>query len=211
MTYPDTPGFQAHSDTSREAAARLQSAESMEKDIFAVLDAYDSGWTGDELAEYLDTRGHAGVQTGTIAARLRGLELKGMAVKTKETRPTRSNRQAHVWLSKRLATRNGSELAPTANGPTVQELQRRVTTLELENENLKRAPRPGQAFFYTNSNALGLVHYVGINPESGAIVVTNSAAPDKHLRQIAGWQHLRRAPEHDLTPPPFTDYLLKGI
>jgi len=131
MTYPETPGFQAHSDTSRAAAERLQSAESMERDIFDVLDAYDSGWTGDELAEYLETRGHAGVQTGTVAARLRGLELKGLAVKTKETRLTRSNRKAHVWLSKRLATRNGSELAPTANGPTVQELTRRTTDMSL--------------------------------------------------------------------------------
>lgn len=130
MTYPETPGFQAHSETSRKAAERLTTSDSMEKDIYALLDAYSNGWTGDELAQYLDTRGYPGVQTGTVAARLRGLELKGRAVKLQEARPTRSGRAAHVWVTPRLA--KDRHKAAVASGPTVQELQQQVAKLSLK-------------------------------------------------------------------------------
>lgn len=115
MTYPSKPGFQKHSSTSRAAAEQLTTAGSMEHDIYQLLDEWGPaahivpGYTGDELTERLEAPhyGYAGVQTGTIAARLRGLELKGLAVKLEETRPTRSNRQAHAWVSKRIAEEKG--------------------------------------------------------------------------------------------------------
>ena len=96
MTYPETAGFQKHSRTSRAAADALTSQHSMEADIFRYLEHYPSGFTADELHEALLDK-HPGVQHGTIAARLRGLELKGQIKKTKETRLTRNRRQAQVW------------------------------------------------------------------------------------------------------------------
>jgi hypothetical protein len=69
--------------------------------------------------------------------------------------------------------------------------------------------KPGAAFIYTNSPALGLVHYVGVNPHTGSIVVTNSEAPDKHLREVASFDALRRCPGEDIDPKTFDGYLLK--
>lgn len=96
MSYPETAGFQKHSETSRKAADELTSQHSMENDIFRYLEEYPSGFTADELQEALTDK-HPGVQAGTIAARLRGLELKGRIKKTRETRLTRNRRQAQVW------------------------------------------------------------------------------------------------------------------
>lgn len=96
MTYPETAGYQSHSKTSKEAADKLTSQHSMEDDIFRYLEFYPSGFTADELQEALTDK-HPGVQAGTIAARLRGLELKGRIKKTNETRLTRNRRQAQVW------------------------------------------------------------------------------------------------------------------
>ena len=96
MTYPQTAGFQSHSATSRDAAENLTTQHSMEGKILAFMEAYQSGWTGDELQEML-IKDFPTVQTGTIAARLRGLELKKLIVKTSEVRKTRNNRDAYVW------------------------------------------------------------------------------------------------------------------
>ena len=64
MTYPDTPGFQKHSATSRAAAEELTSQHSMEDDIYRYLEHYASGFTADELHEALLDK-HPGVQAGT--------------------------------------------------------------------------------------------------------------------------------------------------
>ena len=104
MTYPNTPGFQQHSETSRAAADSLTTQHSMEADILRFLEHYPSGFTADELQEAFEGKLHPGVQAGTIAARLRGLELKEQILKTKETRRTRSNRQAQVWKHPRHCT-----------------------------------------------------------------------------------------------------------
>lgn len=139
MIYPETPGHQAHSDTSRKAADRLTTANSMEKDIYDLLDNYESGWTGDELTVNLQNRGYPSVQTGTIAARLRGLELKGKAVRSEDTRETRAGRDANVWYSKRLAMIYKVTPAAAPSGHNVQELLQRIAKLELENEQLRRS------------------------------------------------------------------------
>ena len=76
----------------------------MEADILRFLEHYPSGFTADELQEAFEGKLHPGVQAGTIAARLRGLELKEQILKTKETRRTRSNRQAQVWKHPRHCT-----------------------------------------------------------------------------------------------------------
>ena len=73
----------------------------------------------------------------------------------------------------------------------------------------RRKLRPGDAFLYTNSNALGLVHFVGINPHTGAVVVTNSEATDRHIREISSFDVLKRHPSCDVEPPTYGGYLLK--
>jgi aspartate-semialdehyde dehydrogenase len=93
MTQP----YQKHSDTSRMAAESLETAETMEGEILALLaSAGAEGMIGDDIALVL-AKSHPTLQSGTIAARLRGLELKGKACQTIHTRLTRNNRQAHVW------------------------------------------------------------------------------------------------------------------
>lgn len=67
MTYPSTPGFMAHSATSREAADSLSTA-SIEAQIADLLDVYDDGYTGEELQLKLIDYGHAYLQAGTVTA-----------------------------------------------------------------------------------------------------------------------------------------------
>ena len=71
----------------------------MEDDIINLLElSGTAGMIGDEisLTECI-IRKHPTVQSGTIAARLRGLELKGLVVQTVHKRQTRNDRMAHVW------------------------------------------------------------------------------------------------------------------
>ena len=114
MAYPETPGYQKHSATSKDAARRLTSQGTMEKTIFDLLDVYDHGWTCDELHAHLTERGHSNLQAGTVAARLRGLELKGAVSCSDEERLTRNKRRANVWYSTRLAIKLGKKPAPNA-------------------------------------------------------------------------------------------------
>lgn len=94
MTYPQTLGYQRDSATSKEAAQVCTSAATAEAKILAYLSNNSGGIIGDEVAMLLDT------QTGTAAARLRGLELKGKIVKTESTRLTRFGRKAFVYQLK---------------------------------------------------------------------------------------------------------------
>ena len=101
--YPNTPGYEAHSDTSKAAAAGLSTQASMEDDILKQLEGTPQGLIADELWPILQIS-HKTVHAGTIAARLRGMELNGMIRKIKQTRKTRNNKQAHVWKHPKHAT-----------------------------------------------------------------------------------------------------------
>lgn len=145
MTYPTDPGYQAHSETSAAAARRLTTAESMESEIVRMLNEYDYGLTGDHIAMMLGRDKYPDVQIGTISARLRGLEHKGMAVRTSLKRITRSERSANVWMAPRHAKAQGLEPQSGPRRPSVAELQQRVlelqrqvTRLTLENEGLRK-------------------------------------------------------------------------
>lgn len=96
MTNP----YQAHSTTSREAAEALTSVDSMEGVILAYLN--EGEYTGDDLTNILNSM-HSDefndVQTGTVAARLRGLELKEKVIKLRHTRLTSKGRKAHLWIA----------------------------------------------------------------------------------------------------------------
>lgn len=92
MTYPQTVGYQGHSETSREAA-RLVKAEGMRNEVLKKVRMETfNGATADEISEDLD------IPQSTIAARLRELELKQWVIKTKVKRKTRHNRNAYVYV-----------------------------------------------------------------------------------------------------------------
>lgn len=134
MTYPDTPGFQAHSATSRAAAEQLHSINTMEGQILDRLAISEVGWTADELHQHLETLWPS-IQSGTVAARLRGLQLKGKIVKGAVERKTRSGRLANEWWLKETADKLVVRLAESAPEPmtaTEIELRKKVTHLELE-------------------------------------------------------------------------------
>lgn len=93
MTYPNTPGFEAHSETSREAAALLTSRGNHHTLIVnALMGNQDHGATAEELADAI------GAQRSDINARLRELELMGRVVKTGMTRTSSANRQQSVYV-----------------------------------------------------------------------------------------------------------------
>nr|DAU13516.1 MAG TPA: hypothetical protein [Caudoviricetes sp.] len=93
MKYPNTPGFQAHSETSQEAAEQLQ-ADTLRNAIFDDVSLHGHiGRTADELSDSFE------IPASTIAARLRELELAGRVVKTAQKRKTRWHRNAFVYVT----------------------------------------------------------------------------------------------------------------
>jgi ribosome-associated translation inhibitor RaiA len=94
MTYPDSAGFQAHSETSLEAAQSLQGADTLRELIFKLISSYGiEGRTADEVSQMFNT------PASTIGARLRELELKNKVVKTAKKRKTRYDRNAFVYVT----------------------------------------------------------------------------------------------------------------
>lgn len=94
MTYPDEPGFEAHSQTSRDAAALLTSRNNHHTLIVnALIGNQAHGSTAEELADVI------GAQRSDINARLRELELMGRVVKTAMTRTSSANRQQSVYVA----------------------------------------------------------------------------------------------------------------
>lgn len=94
MTYPTTPGYQSHSETSREAADSLDATHLRNTCYNIIHDAGFVGATADDIAATL------GKQNSTVAARLRELELTSTIIKTAIKRKTRANRNAYVYVSR---------------------------------------------------------------------------------------------------------------
>lgn len=94
--------YQKHSKTSKEAADSLMTAETMGANIIEIMTQHaPNGMTADELALNATIRQrHPTIQSGTVSARLTGLEDDGKVCQTKHTRMTRNNRPAHVWKLK---------------------------------------------------------------------------------------------------------------
>lgn len=131
MTYPETPGFQAHSDTSREAAEKL-SADTLRQAVLEDIALWERhGRTGDELSEQF------GTAPGTISARLIELERAGNVIKTAQKRRTTARRHAFVYVAAQFWAEDLGRAAVKSDGPSVQELQRKVTRLELKLEGLR--------------------------------------------------------------------------
>lgn len=92
MTYPDTPGYQAHSETSKEAADKLNAGTLRSEILDRIEIGGYFGRTADELSIQFDT------PQSTIGARLRELELADQVIKTKMKRKTRYDRNAFVYV-----------------------------------------------------------------------------------------------------------------
>lgn len=106
--YPQLPGFQAMSDTSREAAASMTStanshAEAL-REYFTSPLGKGIGLTIDEAAVFLAKKFKQDIQTGSASARMRGLELLGIISKSKSRRTTRAKKKAFVYFLKGYET-----------------------------------------------------------------------------------------------------------
>lgn len=127
MTYPNTPGYQAHSETSREAAERL----SPETLVCAVLSRVQLGGkygrTADDLSIIFD------VPQSTIAARLRELELAGRVIKTTMKRETRHKRNAFVYVHPEHFTEDMGRAAVKSEPPAD------IIRLQAEHTRMKEA------------------------------------------------------------------------
>lgn len=89
------PAYQKHSETSREAAEKLETGDTLRAAVYEDIEFWKKhGRIGDEIAENLST------PSAVIAARLRELETMGRIIKTDGKRLTRSRRSANVYVTK---------------------------------------------------------------------------------------------------------------
>ena len=87
------PPSQAHSETSKEAAAKIEiAASTLRAQVFNHLRGEEGGATDDEMQVSL------AMNPSTQRPRRRELQLKGLVVDSGKKRKTRSNRQAVVWI-----------------------------------------------------------------------------------------------------------------
>ncbi len=137
MTYPNSTGHVATSETSRASAQMLDesgAADTQAAEIIGYLERLSlRGGTADELTVWMQRSGFPHIHNGTVAGRLVHLEKQGRIIKTAVTRKTRSNRMANVYM---LACHSDKvELAPKAGievlKPVLKEL---YDTLEAGNK-----------------------------------------------------------------------------
>lgn len=96
----DSPGFRHESDTSREAADKLTTAQKNQR--LALEYIRQQGLTGatiDELSEYLTKLTGKAVPPNAISGRFIELEEKGLVSKTPGRRKTRAGRAAVVYVA----------------------------------------------------------------------------------------------------------------
>ena len=119
-TYPNGPGFQSHSSTSREAAAKNTSAGAQRDHVEAFIARGGRyGATTDEVRNYLlDKR--LIHKNSIMSARVRELELSGRIVKTTMKRKTLAGRQANVYVSRDIFYAGGfqKDVKKPANTPS---------------------------------------------------------------------------------------------
>ncbi len=136
MSYPETPGFAKHSETSKEAADLLTNKDELQGFIINYLQhsCIYGGSTVDEAKDRCEQHFERTFDRSTIAARFTELTEEGVIVLTSEKRLTPRRRKAGVYLHKDFAP--VGSLERQARG-SAKKLQERVTYLELENERLR--------------------------------------------------------------------------
>lgn len=93
--YRGQPPSQAHSETSKEAASKIEiAAGTLRAQVFKHLSGEEGGATDDEMQVSL------AMNPSTQRPRRRELQLKGLVVDSGKKRKTRSNRQAVVWIAR---------------------------------------------------------------------------------------------------------------
>lgn len=93
------PFFQAHSETSRQAAIQNTTADTHSERIYAQLNSMaDAGGTMEQVKAILVAKGFI-MPKVNVTPRFRDLELSGRIIKTALTRKTSSNRQANVYVT----------------------------------------------------------------------------------------------------------------
>ena len=87
--------YQAHSDTSKAAAVEIEPTRgTLQYDILEYVKKMKRyGTTADQI------EAKCGISLNTVRPRLRELEEMGFIVKTTDTRPTRSGRQARTYVA----------------------------------------------------------------------------------------------------------------
>lgn len=115
MSYPDSPGYQPHSDTSKAAAeGSKESSKRQAEDIFQWMAARGmTGATIDEGVLFLSARFGRDMQA---SPRFRQLELAGRIVKTSDKRETRTGHKAVVYRVAHIAP---GDPAPPIPAPVV--------------------------------------------------------------------------------------------
>ncbi len=115
MSYPDSPGYQPHSDTSKAAAeGSKESSKRQAEDIFQWMASRGmTGATIDEGVLFLSARFGRDMQA---SPRFRQLELAGRIVKTSDKRETRTGHKAVVYRVAHIAP---GDPAPPMPAPVV--------------------------------------------------------------------------------------------
>ena len=131
MTYPDTAGFQSHSITSREAADKLDATQMREIAFKLVSDNTWRGRTADEVNAELEEK--YGKDRVHIAPRFRELEMDGKLIKTAQTRKTRYNRNASVYVTPAYFTDDMGRAGVKPEKP------KDIMRLEIEHARMKAA------------------------------------------------------------------------
>ena len=101
MTYPNDPGFQAHSETSRMAAEQVDDDGQLVDVISCFYMKGSTGAIGDEITVLMQHYPRwKGMENGTVSARMATLKAKGTIVPKGERRGTRKGRWAEVYVHK---------------------------------------------------------------------------------------------------------------
>lgn len=101
------PGYQAHSETSRAAAANRPNAGAQREAVYNHIDAAGrTGATTDEVRTALLAQGVIH-QNSIMSARVRELELAGRIVKTTQRRATSAAHQASVYVTEGVYAMGG--------------------------------------------------------------------------------------------------------
>jgi len=124
MNNQESLPYQSHSETSKEAAVKKKTAKA-ERTIITqmIINNGVSGLTNDEISEI------KGKNSSFYSPRLIELERSGTIVKLKQTRKTRSNRDANVYVYHNHV--NGREVIPPKRigkmpDPIIDEMDKRV-------------------------------------------------------------------------------------
>jgi hypothetical protein len=98
MTYPTTPGYQRDSETSREAAEKLNPKKYIQQTLDFLAERGSYGATADELAQHLEAINGRVIANTTAGARLTELLAAGKIAKSGIRRMTRYGRAAEAMV-----------------------------------------------------------------------------------------------------------------